>query len=42
MFSPVSTLPFTTEAVRKVTHFKIYDYHAYITVISIHSFMVNK
>ena len=41
MFFPVSILPFTAEAVRKVTHFK-YDYHDYFTVIAIHSSMVNK
>ena len=41
MFFPVSTLPFTAEAVRKVTHFK-YDYHDYFTVSRIHSSMVNK
>ena len=41
MTLPVSTLPFTAEAVRKVTHFS-YDYHYYFTVISIHSSMVNE
>ena len=41
MSLPVSTLPFTAEAVRKVTHFN-YDYHDYFTVISIHFSMVNE
>ena len=42
MSLPVSTLPFTAEAVRKLKHFE-YDYHYHlIKVISIHSSMVNK
>ena len=41
MFFPVSTLPFTTQAAGKVTHFK-YDYNYYFTAVSIDSSNVNK
>ena len=40
MLFPVFTLPFTAEAVRKLTHFK-YFYCDYFTVIRIHSSAAN-